>query len=52
MTHSRAVVHANGGPTPTTDAPVANAEDGGGHSACKKRNVRAGLLPVGFALRY
>jgi hypothetical protein len=51
MTRSRGVVHANGGPAPTTDAPVASAEDGVGHSACKKRNVRAGL-PIGFALRY
>jgi len=35
---------------PTTDAPVASAKDGGGDSACIKRNVRAELLPIGFAL--
>jgi len=34
------------------DAHVASAEDSGGDSACIKRNVRAELLPIGFALRY
>jgi hypothetical protein len=40
------------GPRCTTDALVASAKDGGGDSACKKRDVRAALLPIGFALRY
>jgi hypothetical protein len=32
------------------DVLVASADDGG-DGTCK-RNVRAGLLPIGFALRY